>query len=180
MKKEYCGQLIRHLINNHRKGRLVPRLELADLLELNKEGFNEILEYTSRYLQRLGIEMVGIADSKICAISACQKIFLRKTYDEAPKGDCRVAVSLDEKRLFMLFCLIQLENDNLEEQKLSQIKECKYFKNFSLDEFLKKCKTNGYLNIKKANDMSYWCLGWRYYAEFDESFNVVEYFSEEH
>lgn len=178
MEQEYCGKLIRLLIDNHRRNRLISKLEIRDIFKLDVLDLNLLLKHLREYLEKLGLELVGISDLKICNVESAKKLFLRKLFREIKEEDAHLEATLEEKRLFTVFSLIQLENNNLDERKFNQIRGCKYFANIKLEDVFSKAKSHGYLISRKVDDNIFWSLGWRFYSEYADSLDVVDYFSE--
>lgn len=179
METEYCGAVARCLIENHRKGRPTPRVELRGALGLGSNQIDGLLQRTQEYLLSFGLEMVGLSsDRHLCSILEGDRLFLRKVFME-PVKQAKTTVSLEEKRLYTVFSLIQLEGNSLEETRISQIQRCKYFEAVKVDELFRKYKALGYLCCKKVEDTASWSLGWRFYVEFGDSFDITDHFGHE-
>lgn len=179
METEYCGGVIRYLIENHRKGRPTPKAELRSTFDLHSNQINGLLQKTQEYLLQFGLEIVGLSSGRnICPIPDSDKLFMRKIFRESVKR-AKITVSLEEKRLYTVFSLIQLEDNNMEEARLSQIQKCKYFHSVGISEFFKKYKMLGYVDCRRTEDACFWSLGWRFYVEFGDSFDIVDHFEHE-
>ncbi|ELA42264.1 uncharacterized protein VICG_00663 [Vittaforma corneae ATCC 50505] len=175
--EEYFGKITRHLIENQHKCRAVPKEEFKDLLGLPMRTIDNVLSRMPEFLHSLGLEIVGISQNELVPLSEAKKVFLRKMCIEHTKK-AKTIPTLEEKRLFVVFAAIQLENNQFEESKLGSLRVCPYFKGVNILEFFDQYKMNGYLIIRKEKEMPVWSLGWRFYVEYGDCFDLVEYFKE--
>lgn len=174
---EYCGRIARLMIANHHRSRPTPKTEICETLGIHNGRLNPILSETNAYLWSFELEIVGVGPSGTLPLEQTDKIFLRR---QLPAGDKRVrlAASEDEKRLFFLFAVIQIENGQLAEDRLEALDECRLFAGISIGEFMKQQKAMGYFSSRKQDEDVQWTFGWRYYAELEDRCDVVEYFKE--
>lgn len=172
---ENCGKLIRMLIYNHQKNRPVFKSEINKFLTIDSNMRSSILKVAQNYLNKFNLKMVGVSGSGMVCYKDSDKIFLRKILDKKSKKT-KVTLNDDEKVLFFLIAVIKLENNKLEERKTKLLDECKLFKSMSAEEYLKIFKGQGYFAIEKIEEKENWVFGWRYYVEFDDSDNIIEYF----
>ncbi len=172
---EYIGKIAKLLIENHRKNRAMERIELKSALSIQMVQLNKLLYKTQDFLSMMGLEMVGVSPTEIVPIDEGKKLFLRKINLEDPKK-VKISPSLDDKRLFTILSAIQLENNHLYEEKLKDIQNCKYFRGIDLIQFMTSLKVVGYITNNKENEIVFWSVGWRFYVEHCDSFDVFEYF----
>lgn len=176
---EYCGRATRCLIENHRKSRPTPKTEIKSALELCNSRINDVLLRAQEHLQWFGIEMVGLSsDKRVCSVSEGDRLFLRKIFRE-PVKRVKGMVTPEERRMYTVFSLIQVENNSLDGIKLPRIQKCKYFDSVKVEEFFKKYKMHGYLCCKDVGDTTLWSLGWRFYVEFGDSPDIIDHFRQE-
>lgn len=178
MEREYYGKLMRYLIDNHNKNRLVNRQEIRDMFLINNSETNNLINQTQSFMSQFGLEIIGFSELETTEISRAQKFFIRRTESSETNENTdslkrqRMTVSEDERCLFTIFSLIQIEKNMLEEQKLLRIKTL----HNNLEEFIKENKNLGYFMQKRENDISYLIYGWRFYAEYGEDFDIIEYY----
>jgi len=177
MDAEYFGKVTRHLIANQSKGRPVPREELRDLLEVSSKVADGIIERLPGFLQTMGIELVGLSQNDVVAVEEARKFFLRKIPVPGTKR-MKMMPTVDECRFFLVLSAVQLENNRLDEAKFETIKVSPWFKSAQVNELFAKYKAKGYLVSKRENETTIWSLGWRFYVEFADCLDIVEYFNE--
>lgn len=94
------------------------------------------------------------------------------------KAKIEGTMSLDKKRMFTVLSAIQLENNRLHEEKLREIQKCKYFLGIEINVFMASLKTTGFVLAVRENETVFWVLGWRFYAEYCDHFDIFEFFGD--
>lgn len=161
------------MMANQHRGRAVPKEELRTLLEVSNSELGNILEKLPGFLARLGVEAVGISQTSVVSIKEGKKLFLRKVFYESHKK-VKMSVTPEEKRLFLIFAAVQLENNRLEESRLRVLDGCSYFKGTGVKEALDRYRLKGYLGAHRDNDINIWSLGWRFYVEYGDT-DITEF-----
>lgn len=204
MEREYCGKIIRYLMQDHNKNRATPKSELVSLLALKSTDINKILFGAKEYLKIFDLDIISANEN--LALEKAEKVFLvkrkssnnkqRKTDDidfiennttgimhcSIDKGIKKLKLSQSEniiinsRHLFFILSAIQVENNQLDESKLEILNCARIFEDVSVFEFIKKFKSMGYLKSTKANDSTIYMFGWRYYAEFGNRFDIISYY----
>ena len=172
---EYVGKMAKLLIEKHRMNKPLDKMEIKKELAIPMEEVNRLLYNTQEYLQMLGLEMIGISSTQSVPIDESKKLFIRKLYIEDSKR-VKVTINIDERRLFIIISAIQLENNHMHEDKIPEIQRCTHFTGMDLNSYMNSLKTAGYLSNTKENEIGYWSLGWRYYVEYGDCFDIFEYF----
>ena len=177
MQSEYCGKIIRRLIADHHKGRPTPKQEIGSDLSLSNQKLASILEETQSYLRAFELEIAGVSPSAPVYFEFSDKVFLRRilsTDDELTDSKkFKPSVVDDDRLLFFILVAIQIENNSLAESKLDVIGSCRYFSQVSVLDTMKRLKGQGYLSCKRDDEETTWSYGWRYYVEFEDSFNFI-------
>lgn len=177
MEMEYIGKISKLLIESHRKNKTLDKVEIRNELAVSLPELNSLLYKTQEYLSFLGLEMVGISPTQTVPIDEGKKFFVRKQYMDENKR-IKMSINIEDKKLFIIISAIQLENNRMHEDKKIEIQKCKYFKDIDINVYMNGLRTSGYIQAFKENDFSYWSLGWRYYVEYSDCFDIFEYFSE--
>ncbi|ORD99313.1 hypothetical protein A0H76_1057 [Hepatospora eriocheir] len=169
----YKGITIRYLIENYLKRRAVEFGDLKKPFDVNSVKMEEILESVKEYLIRLRLELVKVAIDKSVGKNktiTTYKYFLKKMISA---DDKHKEVTLDDKRLYTLFALIQINNNKIKEEYLEG---CSLFKSVSINEWLKKIKGDGYIKTEVIETEVWWTTNWRYEIEYGDFFNVIDFF----
>lgn len=176
MESEYSGKIVRYLMENHNKNRLVPKDEIKKLFLIRNEIFESVLVDTQDFLLKIGLEMAGINSNTVVPLKEAKKLFLRKINDDVVSKKFKISPSVEDTMMYMAFAAIQLENDRFEESKFEILQKSAYFNNVNIRDVFAKYKMDGYLKCYKENDLEIWSLGWRFYVEYCDSFDVLDYF----
>lgn len=177
MENEYFGKMTRYLIENQNKSRPTPKEEFKDLLSLSHRAVEDMVpKLQELFLNPMGLELVGITQNEIVSPAEGKKLFLRRLYEDHPKK-AKTVLTEEDRRLFTVFAAIQLENNRLEESRLAVLK-ASYLFGERVAEFLDRCRQRGYLTTRKDKEVAVWSLGWRFYVDYGDCFDIVEYFRE--
>lgn len=176
MDAEYSGKVVRLMMGNHGRHRATPKAEIAELLSVPSSKVNTVLLHASSYVAGFDLEIVGAGcDEDGRQIELADRVFLRRKQARDGK-QARLAASDDEKRLYLLFSLIQVEGNSLRNDRLEAVGASRYFDEVDIGDFMKGQRGCGYVASKKVDDVLFWSLGWRYYVEFHDFFDVVAHF----
>lgn len=179
MEEEWCGKAARLLINNHLRNRPTAKAEVKAFVGVTNSGLNAFLGNLQAFVNELSLELVGLHRGRIVPIEKCDKLFLRRVRSQTNVTEPEQAeLSIEIKQRYLLFSILQVENSTVEEKSLDVLKNCEYFKDAEVREALKREKALGYLSSVNNGEDILWSLGWRYYVEYGDVFDVVEFHAE--
>lgn len=171
MELERQGRIARILINNNRRNKTTNKDELTDALGIRTSELKRLLVQTQEYLGQFGLEMVGVSVGKTSDFLFSDRLFVR---NRLPSCTGR-ASDADDRALFFLLAVVQLENNNLNEEKLQNLKRSNLFRETTALDYLKGYRTLGYFASKRKDEVVIWSYGWRFYVEFGEGFDIVKH-----
>lgn len=172
---DYIGKIAKLLIENHRKNRAIERMEIKSILAIQMIELNKLLYQTQEYFNMMGLEIIGISPTQIVAIDEAKKLFVRRMPGEDSKR-VKSSANAEEKKLFTILSAVQLENNHMHEETILEIQKCKIFNKVDLLGFMTGMKTAGFLTNNKENEVTFWSLGWRFYVEYCDCFDIFDYF----
>jgi len=180
METEYIGKIARLLMTNHQKNRATTRSEIKELTLIKSGEITGIIEKTADFVERFGLEIVGVANEKIDSKSSKRtynlaeydRFFLRKLFDESEIKRQKIACTIEDERLYLLFLSISVENNELELGKIEDLKACSIYEHLPLEDYIKDLKMKGYIAIKEREGDKVISYGWRYYAEYSEMIDM--------
>ncbi|KAI5173068.1 hypothetical protein PAEPH01_1845, partial [Pancytospora epiphaga] len=133
---ERMGKIARMMITNHHNNRLTNKSDLCTALSITRRELEPLLGKVVKFLKNFGLEMEG---TQKLESGQMDRFFLRLASNEDEEiKKVKPEVTEDEKRLFFVFAVIQIENNKLNGAKEDEIRKCRYFDGVELGEYMKR------------------------------------------
>ncbi|KAI4292921.1 hypothetical protein PAPHI01_2195 [Pancytospora philotis] len=177
MSEEYSGRIMRLLMDNHSRSRATHKADVAELLSIKTKDVEAAMDGAAELLARFELELVRLPVDGAGGPSEklSDKYFVRRAPAKRDKR-ARIEPCSEEKQLYFMIAAVMAENNALEDSKLPELAGCRLFDGVSIGDYLRKQKACGYFSSSKVGDGVVWSLGWRARAEFEDGFDLLEYF----
>lgn len=119
----------------------------------------------------MGLELIGVTTERNKETEKDDKYFLRRSSINN-KVKAAEDFSKEDKRMYFIFAIISVENNNLAEENLDQLNETELFDGCMIHEYMKELKNSGYVKSRIVEDILYWSYGWRFYAEYEHAMDT--------
>lgn len=169
-----AGEFVRILMDNHRKSTPTRKQSVRAQLKVGAKEMGALVELSKGYLEKLGLELVGIGKPGVIDLVTAEKYFIRRI-ESSPAMD--KFLPEEARRLILVLTFLILERKTIEVSRLwFFIQKTGMFESEDdFGEFLKQTKRRGYLSITKVEESLIITPGWRYHCDF-HSFDPKGYF----
>ncbi|KAG5859649.1 hypothetical protein KMI_05g08310 [Encephalitozoon hellem] len=169
-----AGEFVRILMDNHRKSVPTRKQNVRAQLKVGMKEMGALVEFSRGYLQKLGLELVGVGREGTSDPITAEKYFIRRL---EPSNETTEILSEESRRLILVLTFVILERKSIEVPRLwFFIQRTGVFESEDdFTEFLRQVKRQGYLSIAKVEESHVVTPGWRYYCDF-HSFDPKGYF----
>lgn len=160
-----AGEFIRIIMDKQSMSMPVRKQSIRDSLGITQKEMRIVVGEAEAHLQKLGLEIVGIAKGMLVSTEHAEKFFVRRL---KPSGMLPRIPIEDFRKTVVIFAFVILEHSCVEERRLwhlvSRAGVMRSGEEFA--QIISWAKNHGYLCISKENEQSVVTLGWRYHCEF--------------
>ncbi|AFN82968.1 hypothetical protein EROM_050350 [Encephalitozoon romaleae SJ-2008] len=169
-----AGEFVRILMDNHRKSTPTRKQSVRAQLKVGLKEMGALVELSKGYLEKLGLELVGIGKEGVIDPMTAEKYFIRRI---KPSPATEKFLPEETQRLILAFTFLILERKVIEVPRLwfFMQKTGVFESEDDFAEFLNQTKRQGYLFVTKVEESLIITPGWRYHCDF-HNFDPKGYF----